>query len=181
MVSKNFCSGIGLRRNAAAPTGRSRATALRTTTGIDASTGIALHRVEHLVPVDERHHQVEDDEVGQLLAPRALQEFERLTAVAGGNHVIAFRLQKILKDVSNLEVIFSQQNRLLRHAPPPCRCDFVREFRELEVSYRAKSSVINQDVFCAVSLDTTPRGRRGASAGHFRVSRRRPWRMIGDR
>ena len=94
--------------------------------------------------VNERHHQIEHHEVGQLLAARALQEFQRLTAVTRRNDVVAFRLEKILKDVSNLEIIFSQQDRLLRHAPPPCRCEFVTKNPN---SYRAKSSVINQDVF----------------------------------
>src|SRR6185436_6957251 len=68
---------------------------------------IALHRVEDLMAVDVRHHQIQHDEVGQLLAPCTLQEFQRLTAVAGGHHVISFRLEQILKDVSNLEIVFS--------------------------------------------------------------------------
>jgi len=43
--------------------------------------------------VDERHHQIQHHEIGQLLTRAALQEFERLTTVTRWNDVVTFRLE----------------------------------------------------------------------------------------
>ena len=144
IVSKNFCSGIGLRRNAAAPAGRSRATALSTTTGIGDELRIALHRLQHLRAVDERHHHVEHDQVGQLVAARAPRE---IPAPGGRGSPERRRTPPPPAGPAGCPEFRDRLRRAepsFAPSPPPRDAIFELAMRASSNQYRAKSIRINQ-------------------------------------
>ncbi len=105
----------GLRRNAAAPSGLSRATALSTRIGICDRRGILMHLLHHLPTRHHRHHQVQDDQV-RLLRLVEIQKIERLLAIARRENVEAVGLEDVLQDVANLEIVLDEEHRLATHA-----------------------------------------------------------------
>jgi len=60
-----------------------------------------------LPPIHHRHHQIEQDELGQLLIP---QLGEGLLSVGGGVHQIALFLEELLERVSNIIVVFDYED-----------------------------------------------------------------------
>ena len=100
----------GFDRNAVTPSRRASSvrlcTADRITTGACQSEKRARADLEELPPVHERHHQIEEDEVGQ----RRLEARERLIAVGCCLHVEAFLADGLGERAQDVGVILDNED-----------------------------------------------------------------------
>ena len=81
--------------------------------------GIVLDHAAGLVAVELRHHDVEDDEVGLLVA----HLLQGLLAVGRGDDVVALRTQDEIQDMEDVHLVVDHQDLALihpRHFVLPC-------------------------------------------------------------
>ena len=82
---------------------------------MNGSDAIGLEPFDGLDAVQLRHHDIEQDEIGQQLADL----LQRLDPVRRGRHLVALGLEPHLQDVDIVrDIVDDQDQRRLTHRPP---------------------------------------------------------------
>ena len=73
--------------------------------------GVLLHALDHLVPVDAGHHDVEQQDVdGAAVRPRATKHLQRVLAGARVQDLTAAELQHLANEADHVRIVVGDQN-----------------------------------------------------------------------